>query len=44
VTFQADDGVGGVCVGQVTVTVPHNKGRNSPPAVDDGQSYNSLTP
>lgn len=44
ITFQADDGVGGVCTGVVTVSVPHDKGKNKPPAVDDGQNYGSLGP
>lgn len=44
VTFLADDGLGGTCTGSVTVTVPHDKGKNKPPAVDDGQSYSSSGP
>ncbi len=42
VTFQANDGHGGVCTGQVNVCVPHSKGKHAPPCVDDGQGYNSL--
>jgi hypothetical protein len=42
VTFQADDGSGGYCTGEVTVCVPHDKGKNAPPCVDDGQNFNSL--
>ncbi|MCK6482962.1 MAG: Ig-like domain-containing protein [Phycisphaerae bacterium] len=44
VTFLADDGFGGMCIGTVTVTVPHDKGRNAPPAIDDGQIYGSTGP
>lgn len=36
-TFQADDGVGGQCTGQVTVCVPGD--RHHPTCVDDGQRY-----
>jgi hypothetical protein len=43
VSYRASDGVNS-CTGQVTVTVPHSKGRNAPSAVDDGQVYNSLLP
>lgn len=43
VHFRADDGVGGVCTGSVTVSVPHDK-RPGSQAVDDGQSYSSLAP
>jgi hypothetical protein len=42
VTFEASDGNGGVCTGQVSVTVPHSKGRNASPVVDDGQGHSSL--
>jgi hypothetical protein len=42
VTFEADDGHGGLCTGTVTVRVPHNMGKNAPPAIDDGQSFNSF--
>jgi hypothetical protein len=42
VTFQADDGVGGVCTGQVSVCVPHD--RRGAACIDDGQSYPSLQP
>ncbi|HMQ14923.1 MAG TPA: DUF5011 domain-containing protein [Phycisphaerae bacterium] len=44
ITFQATDGQGGTCTGSVTVRVPHDKGKNTPPAIDDGQVYNSLEP
>jgi len=37
--FEADDGVGGVCTGTVTVCVPHSKKST---CVDDGQLYDSL--
>lgn len=40
--FQADDGVGGLCTGSVRVYVPHSKGKNALPCVDDGQLYSSL--
>jgi hypothetical protein len=43
-SFLADDGSGGTCTGQVSVCVPPSKGRNVPPCVDDGQTYNSLGP
>lgn len=43
ITFEADDGVGGVCTGAVTVCVPHDK-RPGATCVDDGQTYNSLGP
>lgn len=42
ITFVATDGSGGTCMGTVAVRVPHNKGKNTPPAIDDGQLYNSL--
>jgi hypothetical protein len=43
ITFEADDGYGGVCTGTVRVCVPRDKRPNSP-AVDDGQVYSSLGP
>ena len=39
ITFQADDGAGGQCTGQVTVCVPHD--RHHPTCVDDGQRYDA---
>ena len=42
ITFTADDGNGGTCVGSVSVTVPHSRGREAQPAIDDGQAYNSI--
>ena len=39
ITFQADDGQGGQCTGQVTVCVPHD--RHDRGCVDDGQMYDS---
>ena len=39
ITFQADDGAGGQCTGQVTVCVPHD--RRHPTCVDDGQRYDA---
>lgn len=42
VQFSVDDGRGGTCTGSVTVGVPSS--RSGPPATDDGQRYNSLTP
>lgn len=42
ITFQADDGVDGICTGTVTVCVPHD--RKAHPCVDDGQFYSSLHP
>lgn len=44
VRFEASDGLGGTCTGTVNVCVPHSKGRNAAPCVDDGQAYNSLAP
>lgn len=41
VWFQADDGVGGVCSGYVTVCVPHDR-RGGSTCTDDGQAYGSL--
>ncbi len=38
VTFQATDGRGGSCEGEVEVSVPHDQGSR---AVDDGQAYDS---
>ena len=43
INFQADDGVGGVCEGQVTVCVPHDR-RPGATCIDDGQVYDSLGP
>jgi hypothetical protein len=40
ITFQADDGTGGQCTGQVTVCVPHD--RHHPTCVDDGQRYDAI--
>jgi hypothetical protein len=39
ITFQADDGAGGQCTGQVTVCVPGD--RHHPTCVDDGQRYDA---
>jgi hypothetical protein len=39
ITFQADDGQGGQCTGQVPVCVPHD--RHDRGCVDDGQVYDS---
>jgi hypothetical protein len=41
ITFQADDGVAGICTGTVTVCVPHDRASG---CVDDGQNYSSLQP
>lgn len=43
ITFQADDGGGGICTGQVMVGVPHDKGKGRVP-IDDGQDYDSTQP
>ena len=43
ISFQADDGVGGVCTGTVAVCVPHDRGQGSN-CIDDGQFYDSLGP
>ncbi|MFN0135624.1 MAG: PKD domain-containing protein [Phycisphaerae bacterium] len=42
VSFRATDEFGGECSGHVKICVPHSKGRNAQPAIDDGQSFNSL--
>jgi hypothetical protein len=42
ITFQADDGRGGSCTGQVVVCVPHD--RHRPTCVEDGQRYDSTQP
>jgi hypothetical protein len=44
ITFIADDGFGGKCTGTVSVCVPHDKGKNTVPCMDDGQNYSSLGP
>jgi hypothetical protein len=44
VTFEASDNSGGMCAGTVTICVPHSKGKNAPPCVDDGQNYSSFGP
>lgn len=43
IAFMADDGKGGVCTDQVTVGVPHDKGKGKIP-IDDGQDYDSTQP
>jgi hypothetical protein len=43
ITFQADDGSGGVCTGTVTVCVPHDQGQGCN-CIDDGLVVNSLMP
>lgn len=40
ISFEADDGMGGVCSGTVNVCVPHDQ-RQGRECVDDGQLYNS---
>ena len=42
ITFQADDGRGGECTGQVSVCVPHD--RHDHGCVDNGQQYDSTRP
>lgn len=44
ITFAAIDGSGGACIGMVAVRVPHDKGKNTSPAIDDGPLFNSLGP
>ncbi|MEW6250833.1 MAG: PKD domain-containing protein, partial [Planctomycetota bacterium] len=44
ITFLAEDEAAGACIGDVTVCVPHSKGRHTCQCVDDGQNYNSLGP
>lgn len=39
ITFDADDGNGGTCSGEVFVSVPHDQ--SGAPAVDDGAAYDS---
>jgi len=41
--FQADDGQGGTCTGDVTVGVPHSQGKGVT-AIDDGPAYDSTVP
>jgi len=43
ITFESDDGRGGICTGQVTVGVPHDKGKGRVP-IGDGQNYDSTQP
>jgi hypothetical protein len=43
ISFTADDGNGGSCVGEVHVAVPQNQGQGSVP-IDDGALYNSTIP
>lgn len=43
ITFEADDGGGGICTGQVMVGVPHDKGKGRI-TLDDGQDYDSTQP
>jgi hypothetical protein len=43
INFEADDGVGGVCTGFVTVCVPHDR-RPGAACIDDGQAFNSVGP
>lgn len=42
IAFKADDGMGGVCSGEVSVSVPHDQG--GAPAVDQGPLYDSTQP
>ncbi len=42
ITFEADNGVGGVCTGTVTVCVPHDRRGDADDCVGDGQDHNSL--
>jgi hypothetical protein len=44
ITFHADDGQGGTCVGKVSVAVPHDKGKNAAPPGDQGSIFNSTRP
>jgi hypothetical protein len=43
ISFEASDGMGGVCNGIVRVCVPHDMG-NGNDAVDDGQKYDATRP
>ncbi|MBW2311639.1 MAG: hypothetical protein JRF35_11295 [Deltaproteobacteria bacterium] len=43
ITFEADDGGGGICTGQLVVGVPHDKGKGKVP-LNDGQHYDSTQP
>ena len=40
VSFEAEDGKGGICIGAVTVSVPHSL-KKGLTAIDDGQVYDS---
>jgi hypothetical protein len=43
VSFKAEDGKGGFCIGKVTVGVPHSM-KVGLTAIDDGQGYDSTVP
>ena len=40
ISFDAEDGMGGICSGAVNVYVPHDQGTGDVP-VDDGQNYDA---
>lgn len=44
VHFEATDAFGVTCSGAVTICVPHSKGRNAQPCLDDGQNHASTGP
>ncbi len=44
ITFGADDGQGGTCMGVVTVAVPHDQGKKAAPPVDQGPMFDSTGP
>jgi len=41
IAFTADDGHGGICSGEVLVSVPHDSGKKSEAPYDDGPLYDS---
>jgi|GEM_PF-2465620 len=43
ISFSANDGKGGQCLGKVKISVAHDRGTNTV-AVDDGQVYSSTSP
>jgi hypothetical protein len=44
VFFDADDGRGGVCSGEVTVCVPHDRSKKKTQCVDQGPLFDSTGP
>jgi hypothetical protein len=44
IAFDADDGMGGMCTGVVTVCVPHDKARKKSQCVDQGPIFDATGP